>query len=154
MITKDSIFAIAEEFCATRDIFIVDIQISVSMVIDVEIDSMGSLSIEKCIELSRFIESKLDREVQDFELTVGTHSISDPFKVDAHYLKNIGRDVEILLVSGVKVKGELVSFVDNVVEVKYEVKESVEGKKKKVMVGKRERYSTDEIKSTKLIIKI
>ena len=69
MIKKETILALAQERIdeLNRDLFIVDLTISSSYVIHLEIDSeKGSVSIEDCIRVSRNIEHNLDREEQDF----------------------------------------------------------------------------------------
>lgn len=154
MITKEQIISVVEEFISDKDIFIVEVKVSPSSVVDVTVDSMTGVPIDVCIALNRFIESRFNRDEDDFELTVGSHSISDPFVVEQHYLKNIGRDVEIVLKSGEKPQGTLLSFSDNGIEIKYEKKETVEGKKRKQLVEVVEKIALEDIKSTKLIIKI
>ncbi|MFI3268304.1 MAG: ribosome assembly cofactor RimP [Rikenellaceae bacterium] len=154
MITKELITSIIEEHISENDYFLVDIKISPQFVIDVTIDSMTGVAIDKCIELSRFIESKFDREEQDFELTVGSQSISEPFVVEAQYIKNIGREVEVLTNGGDKVKGLLSSFNDGIMTLTYTEKQVVEGKKRKVEVEVTKEINITDVKSTKLIIKI
>ena len=41
--------------------------------------------IEDCVELSRYIESRLNREDEDYELEVGSAGIGQPFKVLQQY---------------------------------------------------------------------
>ena len=46
----------------------------------VEIDHKEGVWIEDCVELSRYIESKLNREDDDYELEVGSAGIGQPFQ--------------------------------------------------------------------------
>lgn len=154
MITKEIIISIIEEYISDKEIYLVDVTISSQYEIDVIVDAITGVPIDKCIELSRFIESKFDREEQDFELTVGSQSISDVFKIDLHYIKNIGREVEIVTKSDEKIKGELKSFEDGVVTLFHQEKRSLDGKKRKVLVDLFTEVKKDDIKITKLIIKI
>ncbi|MDA6864900.1 hypothetical protein OSL55_28255, partial [Escherichia coli] len=62
---------------------------------------------DDCVELSRYIESKLDREEEDYELEVGSAGIGQPFKVLQQYLIHIGKEVEILTKEGKKLEGVL-----------------------------------------------
>ena len=73
--------------------FLVSLSISSANVIMVEVDADSSVDIDTCVSLSQFIESNLDRNVEDFELTVSSVSLSEPFKVRRQYLKNIGKMV-------------------------------------------------------------
>ena len=64
---------------------------------------------EDCCELSRFIEEHFDRDVEDFELEVGSAGIGQPFKVLQQYINSIGYDVELLTADGKKMEGSLKS---------------------------------------------
>ena len=69
------------------DIFLVEVKVSADNIIDVAIDSMGSVTIDDCIALNNKVLDHFDRDVEDYELTVGSYGISDPFKVLQHYKK-------------------------------------------------------------------
>jgi TonB family protein len=94
----------------------------------VEIDHKDGVWIEDCCELSRFIEEHFDRDVEDFELEVGSAGIGQPLKVLQQYINAIGYDVELLTAEGKKMEGMMKSadeegFVVTVIE-----KQKVEGK--------------------------
>ena len=46
------------------------------------------------MELSRYIESKLNREEEDYELEVGSAGIGQPVKVLQQYYIHIGQEVD------------------------------------------------------------
>ena len=48
--------------------FLVDIRINKSNVIQVYVDSYEGLSINRCAEISRHLESRLDRDKEDLSL--------------------------------------------------------------------------------------
>ena len=73
----------------------------------VEIDHKEGVWIEDCVELSRYIESKLNREDEDYELEVGSAGIGQPFKVLQQYINHIGKEVEVLAKDGRKHCGVL-----------------------------------------------
>ena len=66
----DKIRNIAEEELAEGSLFLVEVNITPGNEIEVVIDSDGSVDIDDCVALSRAIEERLDREEEDFELTV------------------------------------------------------------------------------------
>ena len=75
MITKQLVRKLAEERIdeLDRGLFIVNISISSSFVIHLELDKTeGYVAIEDCISVSRNVEHNLDRESQDFELHVSS----------------------------------------------------------------------------------
>lgn len=153
MIRKEKIKSIIEGFVSEKDAFIVDIKVSSSNKINIEIDSVTGFSINDCVEVSRLVESSLDRDEEDFELEVSSAGLSEPFKVIQQYQKNIGEEVETITKEGKKIKG----ILSNIFEEGFEVEESkmvkVEGKKKKQNIIEKHKFSFDQIKSTKIVIK-
>ena len=63
MITKDQIAALTNEALADSDRFLVEVKVKPNNVIEVYVDADSAISIDHCVEVSRFIEGKLDREV-------------------------------------------------------------------------------------------
>ena len=82
MIDKQQVIGIAEQWLKSKEgYFLVDVDITPDNRIVVEIDQAEGVWIDDCVELSRFIESALDRDVEDYELEVGSAGIGQPFKV-------------------------------------------------------------------------
>ena len=79
MIEKKTVCQIVDEWLAGKDYFLVEVTISPDDKILVEIDHKEGVWIEDCVELSRYIESKLNREDEDYELEVGSAGIGQPF---------------------------------------------------------------------------
>ena len=69
-----------------KRLLLVEVTVSPDDKIVVEIDHAEGVWIEDCVELSRFIESKLNREEEDYELEVGSAGIGQPFKSSATVL--------------------------------------------------------------------
>ena len=134
------------------DIFLVEVKVSADNIIDVAIDSMGSVTIDDCIALNNKVLGHFDRDVEDYELTVGSYGISDPFKVLQHYKKNMGGEVEVLAKDGKKLKGTLKDADEEGFTLTITKKVKLEGKKRPEMVDEDLNYKYDEIKYTKNII--
>ncbi len=109
MITKAEIIHLAEEALAGTDRFIVEVLVKMDNVIMVFIDADSSVTIDHCVELSRYIEHQLDRETEDFELRVSSAGLDHPFKLMRQYTKNIGLPVQVILKDGEKHIGKLLS---------------------------------------------
>ena len=75
MIEKKTVCQIVDEWLAGKDYFLVEVTISPDDKILVEIDHKEGVWIEDCVELSRYIESKLNREDEDYELEVGSAGV-------------------------------------------------------------------------------
>lgn len=136
-----------EEHLAGSDRFLVDMTVKSGNRILVFIDSDTSVLIEHCITLSKFIESQLDREVEDFELNVSSAGLDHPYKHLRQYVKNVGRDVAVSLNDGRKIEGILTAANEQGIEVTEHVKE------KKITVEVKHKFNFTEIKETKEIIK-
>lgn len=153
MIDKSQIRDIAEDFLLNSDIFLVEVIIRPGNIIVVEIDSKEGVSIENCIALSKHIESKLDREAEDFELEVGSAGVTSPFKIIRQYEVNIGNEVEVLTKGGQKISGELKSCDDTQFMVTITKMEKPEGAKRKIAVEEDLSFKYDEVKYTKYLIR-
>lgn len=153
MIDIDKIKELVEGKLQSTDYFLVDVEVKPGNLIVVEIDHDEAVSIDDCAALSKFIESHLDREQEDFELEVGSAGITSPFKVLRQYQKNVGNEVEVLLKQGIKQTGVLKSCDEQGIVLTIEKKEKPEGAKRKVTVEEDLSYRYDEIKYTKYIIR-
>jgi len=135
-----------------KDYFLVDVQVNPDDKIVVEIDHADGVWINDCEELSRFIESHLSREDEDYELEVGSAGLGQPFKVPQQYVNNIGNDVEVLDAEGHKVKGVLKSVDGTDFTVTVSEKVQVEEKKRPQRMDVDHTYNMDSVKYTKYII--
>lgn len=89
--------------------FVVDITVSPSDDIVVELDSPGDLDVDTCARVNRALADALEAvdPEADFSIEVGSAGITSPLKVRGQYLKNIGREVEVLTRDGRKLRGTL-----------------------------------------------
>ncbi|MCX4358941.1 MAG: ribosome assembly cofactor RimP [Rikenellaceae bacterium] len=151
MTLKEKVEQAVGEYLEGKDIVLISLKCSASSVIEVTLDSMEGVTIDTCIEANRFIESRLDREEQDFELTVGSASISEPMTHPLQYRKNISREVEIMEEgSRTKLIATLADADDNGITVTYKEKVAQEGKKRKVEVEQRRAIPFSALKSVRL----
>jgi ribosome maturation factor RimP len=137
----------------TEDQFLVDVKVSSSNVIDIMVDSDTGISINQIVEISRFIESNLDREVEDFELSVFSAGLSEPLSLVRQYKKNIDKEIDVLLTSGQKLTGILIKADDQGIDLEVTTKEKSEGSKKKELVTRVHSLGYPEIKEAKKVLK-
>ena len=146
---SEIIDAIGAEIVA-RGLYIVDINISKDNDIELTIESEdGVVELDDCVAVSRFFESCFDREKEDYSLTVTSAGLDQPFKVLKQYLKAVGKKVEVQLKGGKKMVAVLEAADEESVTLKYTVKESVEGKKKKELVEHVDRFSMDQVNAVR-----
>ena len=152
MINKDVVKTFVEEWLQGNDYFLVDIIFGADDRIVIEIDHADGVWIEDCAELSRFLQEKLGEELGDYELEVGSAGIGQPFKVEQQYMNHIGDEVEVLQQDGQKLKGILKAVENRQFTITVQEKQTVEGKKRPVMVDVDKTFSMDEVKSVKYLL--
>ncbi len=149
MIDTRKITLLAEQNLEGTDLFVVDCTCSPANEIELTIDSDTSVAIDACVTLSRAIEEVLDRDEEDFSLTVMSAGIGSELRTLRQYRKLIGNSVEVLLSNGVKLLAKLDAADEQGITLSYEEKQSVEGKKRKQLVKVTRSYPFEEIKSTR-----
>ena len=152
MIDKNAVKGIVEEWLEGKEYFLVDIEISPDDKIVVEIDHADGVWIEDCVDLSRFIESRLNRDEEDYELEVGSAGLGQPFKVAKQYECFVGKEVEVMDADGKKLRGVLTSVDGNDFTVTAQEKVKVEGKKRPQKADVEHAFKMNEVKYTKYLI--
>jgi ribosome maturation factor RimP len=152
MITISLINDIVTKIVDQSDLFIVEITVMPGNKMVVLVDSMKGVSIDECSLLSRAIEQHLNREVEDFELEVSSPGLNKPFKVPQQYHKNTGREVDVVLKSGQKISGKLVSVGNNDFAIEVQKKIKPEGKKRPQVITEKLSFTFNEVKATSIVI--
>ena len=151
MINKEDIIKVSKEKIEEIGGFFVDIKINLANSISLYFDRIDGVSIDHCLQITRHIEQHFDRDIEDYDLTVCSAGLDKPFKVPKQYIKYIGHEVGVLLKTGIKYNGVILSLNDNILK--------LETLKKKKVNKKRKIYKEEllinllEIKETKLKIK-
>jgi ribosome maturation factor RimP len=149
MISKERVEKLALEKIIELNYFLVDIKINSNNEITVYFDNEEGVLIPDILKVSRHIEGNLDRDIEDYQLTVCSPGIDKAFVVKEQYQKNISRDVKIKTTEGDVKKGKLLSYSDEEVVIETSKKK----KKKKELLIEELTIPSDKIKETKLIIK-
>lgn len=149
MIDTKKITEAAERHLEGTDMFVVECTSTPGNEIELTIDSDTSVGIDACVALSRAVEADLDRDAEDFSLTVASAGIGSELRTLRQYRKFVGRPVEVLLTNGVKILAHLDEATDEGVTLSYEEKQAVEGRKRKQPVKVTRSYPFAQIKYTK-----
>lgn len=153
MIDKNMLITLTEEYLKDTTNYLVDLTLGSDNSIIVEIDNDEGVDIDQCAALSRHIEAQLDRDSEDFELTVTSAGLTSPFKTVRQYRKYEGKEVEVLTRTGVKQSGILRSSDDEGFTLTITRKVKPEGAKRKQEVEEDLRFSYDDVKYTKYLIR-
>jgi len=149
MIDRNKIEALVKEFIDGTGIFLVAVKASTSNRITVLADTMKGITIDECAALHRYLETHLDRNIEDFDLQVSSPGLDMPFKVIEQYYRNEGRKVEVINTEGEKFSGKLKNVTGGGFELETEIK--LKGKPDGI---KEISFNFDQVKSTRVILTI
>ena len=147
MITEQQVKKLIEKHFSGSDLFLVDLLIKPGNHISVFIDGDHGVKIEDCRNLSHFLDKNLDRETEDFDLTISSAGADRPLKLPRQYKKNTGNELELVTNSGEKITGIVLNVNESDIQVEHSVKKSKKEIEKKIVSLK-----FDEIKSAKEVI--
>lgn len=153
MIDKKLLIDLTEEYLKDSSNYLVDLTLGADNSITIEIDNNQGVDISDCVVLSRHLESKLDRDKEDFELTVTSAGLTSPLKTARQYKKYEGKEVEVLSRTGQKMSGLLKSSDADGFTITITKKVKPEGAKRKTEVEEEIRFGYNEVKHTKYLIR-
>lgn len=102
------------------DKFLVEVLVKPGNRVFVFIDGDLGVTIEDCVKASRYLESILNRESEDFELNVSSAGADHPIVIPRQYSKNIGRAMRIKLQDDKELKGRLIAADDKGITIETE----------------------------------
>lgn len=149
---KEDIKELVQQAIAGTDIFLVDLKVTPDNKITVFLDNSTRITIAECAKVNRFLEEKLNRDTEDFELTVSSPGLDEPFRHFLQYKKRLGSQVAVITREGQKLVGKLDSVDDNGITLEQKVKEKVEGKNSRQVVVNRVSLPFSQIKESKLVL--
>lgn len=151
MSAEHRIRELVEEKIADReDLFIVSIDVINNKIVEILVDGDQGISIDDCVKISRHVGFHLEEEeVFDnaYRLEVSSPGVDKPLKLLRQFIKNIGRNVRVLLNDGKTMEGKLLDANEESIYIEYKKKEK--GKKAEVL---QETIPFSGIKETKVLI--
>lgn len=100
-----------ETLSAEPEYFLVEVKIKPANNIKLYIDGDKGISIEKCVQFNRMIYKKITDAALypagDFSLEVSSPGIDKPLRSLRQYMKNIGRNVQVVFNDGSDKSGQL-----------------------------------------------
>jgi len=119
MILENQVEELINEHYQDTEKFLVDVQVKPTNKILVFIDGDHSINIDDCRELTKYIESKIDRDREDYELTVSSAGADQPIRMPRQFLKHVGRELEVKTNEGVLISGKLIKADENSIELEH-----------------------------------
>ena len=127
-------------------LFLTNLTITDANKIIVTLDGDNGVQLQDCIDVSRSIDSNLDREELDFSLEVASVGIGSPLTMLRQYKKNVGRMLIVKLQKGTTIEAKLDAATDEHIVLSWEAREPKKIGKGKETVQKRQEIPYTEIK--------
>ncbi len=131
--------------------FLVSVRIKPTNNIKVFLDGDQGITIEKCVRFNRKLYKLIEENgmypAGDFSLELSSPGVDEPLKMHRQYVKNTGRDVEVVFADDTRKEGKLVAVTEADI-----LLEHTEGKGKKA-VTQQLLIPFSNIKSTTVQIK-
>lgn len=153
MIDKSILYTLVEEYLEDKSSYLVDLTVGAGNSIVIEIDDDEGVNIDDCAALSRYLEDNLDRELEDYELTVTSAGLTSPLKTERQYRKFTNKEVEVLTRKGIKHTGILKSSDEKGFTLTVTRKIRPEGAKRKQEVSDDLHLLYEDVKHTKYLIR-
>ncbi|MDA3944532.1 MAG: ribosome assembly cofactor RimP [Bacteroidetes bacterium] len=151
MIRKEEIIQLAEDLLEGTDRFVVDVLVKPDNRIMIFMDADSAVTIDHCVELSRYIEQNLDRDEEDFELRVSSAGLDQPLQLLRQYKKAIGRKVSVKTAEDEIKKGVLITADEKEIQIEERIVKQY-NKLKKEVKGDTFTIPLDQIEEIKEVI--
>ncbi|AIM36686.1 ribosome assembly cofactor RimP [Sphingobacterium sp. SG20118] len=149
-VEKRVVELIQEKLADRDDLFIVSVKFHPNSVLEVLLDGDQGISIDDCVQVSRFVGFQLEEEEvveKAYRLEVSSPGIDTNLVHLRQYKKNIGRNVQVKLNDGTKTEGKLLT----VEEAQITIEETIKEKGTKAQQAARI-IPLEQIKATKVLI--
>lgn len=141
MIDKQNIIDLVDQYLleSESESYLIDVIVNRDNNIVVEIDNDEAVDIDECVAISRYIDEHMDRNIEDFDLEVGSAGLTSPLKNLRQFAKFEGEEMEVLCRDGKKLKGVLGAADEEGFDLTFTQKIKPEGSKKKIEVTETQR---------------
>lgn len=152
MLDKNKILKVAAGADLGKEYVVVDVEAKPVNNFTVFIDSINGITIGDCVKVSRFIEENINRDEEDYDLSVSSTGIDKPLNSKIQFIKNIGKTVDCILNDNKSIIGKLIAYNGKSIELSCTVKEKSSETKKNVLVTKNIEIELNKIKSVIIVI--
>jgi ribosome maturation factor RimP len=152
MIKAENLRDLVEKSLMEKGFYLVDIEVKSSGKICVFADTYSGITLNDCVMISRFIESKMDSNVEDYELEVSSPGLDNPLRLPFQYKKNKGRMLRVIKTDGETREGSIIEADDDKVTLEITSRIKEQGGKKTTKIESIEILYSD-IKKAKLLIR-
>lgn len=141
---------VEEKIADKKDLFLVDVRMLPNNKLIIEVDGDEGISIQECVEISRYVGFHLEEENAievAYNLEVSSPGVGEPLKLERQYIKNIGRNLTIKVKDGLKKEGKLLEVKPTALL----IEETIKQKGKKATIANTE-INLNEIAETTVLV--
>lgn len=141
---------VEEKIADKKDLFLVDVRMLPNNKLIIEVDGDEGISIQECVEISRYVGFQLEEENAievAYNLEVSSPGVGEPLKLERQYIKNIGRNLAIKVKDGLKKEGKLLEVKPTALL----IEETIKQKGKKATIANTE-INLNEIAETTVLV--
>lgn len=150
---KEALVKAVEEWMNGSTFFLVEVTISTDNDVAIAFESStDDVDIDDCVSMTRFIEERFDRAVEDYALEVGSAGLGQPFKVLKQFEKHLDQEVEVLPKSGKKLAGLLLAADEQGFTVEVTRKVKPETGKRPILVKEAQTFTHAEVKHVAAVV--
>lgn len=136
---------ILEPLLQEKGIFLVELNVSEKSQIKVVIDTLEGITLQELGEVNRALENALDREEEDFALTVTSPGVGEPLQVPQQYEQNVGRKVKLITSEGEEFNGRMINWDGEKATLQWKQREPKPVGKGKRTVSKEQSWPLEQI---------
>lgn len=141
-----------EKLAELPGVFVVDIKMLPNHKLIILVDGDNGIGVGDCAKISRYVGFKLEEEnviEEAYNLEVSSPGVDFPLTMVRQYAKNIGRDLSVKMLDGVKREGELLSVNEESITINEIIKAGLKGRKAEVLEAL---IPLDQITEAKVLI--
>ncbi len=133
-------------------LFLISLNVSPDNKIHIVLDGDEGITLKDCIDISRAVEGRLDRDQVDFSLEVTSAGATAPLSNPRQYRKNIGRKLSISTPES-QYEGQLTAADSETITLEWKSREPKPVGKGKVTVQNRKEIPITDIMEAKVVLK-
>ena len=136
MIDRQNVIDLVDQYLleSESESYVVDVAVSRDNAVVVTIDNDEGVNIDECEAISGYLNDRLDRDVEDYELEVGSAGLTSPLRTTRQFAKYEGEPVVVSMKDGRRLRGTLGKADDEGFDLTTTQRIKPEGAKKKVEV--------------------
>jgi ribosome maturation factor RimP len=132
-------YCLDNAFKSNPSLFLIDFTISETNKVSVIIDGDQGVTIQDCIDISKYIDNSLGDDQFDYSLDVASAGVTSPLVFERQYIKNVGRNLKVKTINNEVFEANLTAADSEKITIEWQSREPKKiGKGKETVNNKRE----------------